>query len=286
MKPIFTYVDFREYLLDFYEGRKRESRFSFREFSRLAGFSSPVFIKLVIDGKANLARASITKLCNAMGLEKMERRYFKHLVLFSQSKDLNKKMQHLDELKVITSSLHLNSLADNQIEYFSKWYHPVIKELLSMVEFKGDYDLLASLVEPAISAREAQESVQLLMKLNLVTMEQGRYKVVHKFVTTSGLTIDTLLIRSVQKEMAVLAAHALDRIPVDDRDISGVSVGITAEALPQIREVLARCRRQIFEITSACNTSNRVYRLNLHLFPISKQVPDSQMIITKRQNNV
>ena len=99
MNSIYLYVDFREYLHDFYSEKKKKSRFSFREFSRLAGFSSPVFIKLVIEGKANLRKASIVKLSNAMGLKKDDRRYFRNLVLFDRAKDLNKKMKYLEILK-------------------------------------------------------------------------------------------------------------------------------------------------------------------------------------------
>ena len=49
MKPLFEYLDYRQYLRDFYVEQKAQRKFSFREFSKIAGFSSPVFIKLVIE---------------------------------------------------------------------------------------------------------------------------------------------------------------------------------------------------------------------------------------------
>ena len=114
MKPVFSYIDFREYIRDFYKEKKKESRFSYRDFSRLAGFSSPVFIKLVIEGKANVSRSSITKLCNAMKLNREEKRYFKNLVLFIQAKDLNTKMHYLDVMKGIQSTFIVNELSNEQ----------------------------------------------------------------------------------------------------------------------------------------------------------------------------
>ena len=80
MKPVSSYLDFREYLRDFYLEKKKTTGFSFRDFAKVAGFSSPVFIKLVMDGKANLAQSGATKLCNAMGLRNRERVYFKNLI--------------------------------------------------------------------------------------------------------------------------------------------------------------------------------------------------------------
>ncbi|MBO4370016.1 MAG: TIGR02147 family protein, partial [Paludibacteraceae bacterium] len=40
MNPITDYQDYRQYMREFYEERKRVSDFSWREFTKLAGFSS------------------------------------------------------------------------------------------------------------------------------------------------------------------------------------------------------------------------------------------------------
>ena len=277
MKPVFSYIDFREYIRDFYKEKKMESRFSYRDFSRLAGFSSPVFIKLVIEGKANVSKSSVSKLCNAMGLKRDERRYFKNLVLFSQAKDLNTKMHFLDVMKGIQSTLTVSELSNEQYEYFSKWYHPVMKELLDCIMFDGDYEKLAKLVNPPITEKEAKESVELLKKLNLVKEEGGQFTATQKFVSTSGLTIGTLAVRNVQKKMAALAANAIDTIPKSDRDISGASVSVSQKSITKIREELARCRRRVMEIASEDEKSNSVYRVNLHLFPVSDKIADVQL---------
>ncbi len=286
MKPVYSYVDYREYMHDFYIEKKKKSRFSFREFSRLAGFSSPVFIKLVIEGKANLRKTSITRVCNAMGLKKEERRYFKQLVLFGQAKNLDTKLEYLENLKELTSTLHLDELSNHQIEYFSKWYHPVIKELLGCIAFDGDYNRLAALVHPPITPDKAEESVRMLVKLGLVREENGRYTPTHTFLTTAGLTIKKLAVRSVQKKLAYLAADALDTVPRENRDISGVLVSISPESIDAMREELARCRRRLLEIAAEDVKSNTVYRVNLHLFPVSKPVPDSLPREEKRKSEV
>ena len=55
MKAIYEYIDYRRYMQEFYEERKRCSAFSWREFSHLAGFSSSNYMKLVCDGKTRLS---------------------------------------------------------------------------------------------------------------------------------------------------------------------------------------------------------------------------------------
>jgi uncharacterized protein (TIGR02147 family) len=276
MKSVFSYIDFRQYIRDFYEEKKQKSRFSYREFSRMAGFTSPVFIKLVIEGKANVSKPSIVKLCNAMELKGDERRYFKNLVLFSRANNINTKINHLNVLKTIQSNLSVNELSDEQFKYFSKWYHPIIKELIDIIEFDGNYEKLSKMVNPPISAKQARQSVELLLQLKLIKKDKnGRFTATHKFVTTESMSIGTLAVRNVQKKMAALASQAIDTVPKENRDISGVSISISEKSMEKIRDELARCRRKILEITAEDDASDRVYRVNLQMFPLSESVPES-----------
>jgi uncharacterized protein (TIGR02147 family) len=287
MKPVISYLDFREYLRDFYLEKKKTAGFSFREFAKIAGFSSPVFIKLVIDGKANLAQSSAAKLCNAMGLKNNERHYFKNLIKFGQAKTIEDKVHHLEKLKSFHSSVSVCGLADEQFEYFSKWYHPVIRELVTMVKFDGDFDKLAALVNPPITGNEARESIELLQKLNLVENdENGKFIATSRFLTTDGMNTGTLAVRNTQKTMAQLAARAIDVMPSENRDISGVSISISDKSLPAIREELQKCRRRIFEIAAADKECDTVYRLNLQLFPLSGKVPEARFKTNRRVHNV
>jgi len=278
MKPITTYLDFRTYLHDYYIEKKSTSKFSYRDFAKAAGFSSPVFIKLVIDGKTNLTQSSIAKICDAMELKKGERRYFKNLVCFGQAKTIEAKISFLEKLKSLQSSLSVEHLSDNQFAYFSKWYHPVIRELISMIYFDGDCEKLAARVTPPISAKEAQESVALLEDLHLIEkVDNGQYVTTSTFLTSDGMENGTLALRNVQKTMALFAAEAIDGIPPEKRDISGVSISISDKSITAIRTELQKCRRKIFEIASADKECDSVYRVNLHFFPISDTIPREEL---------
>ena len=86
MKSIFEFYDYRLYMRTFYEERKRTSAFSWRQFSKLAGFSSPNYMKVVCDGKSRLCKGGIEQVANAMGLVKHEKNYFQLLVEFDNAK--------------------------------------------------------------------------------------------------------------------------------------------------------------------------------------------------------
>ena len=52
---VFAYSNYREFLRDWFAQLQSSPGFSFRSFSRIAGFNSPNFVKLVVDGKRNLS---------------------------------------------------------------------------------------------------------------------------------------------------------------------------------------------------------------------------------------
>jgi uncharacterized protein (TIGR02147 family) len=76
MNPIAEYNDYRRYMRDYYEERKRTSYFSWREFAKLAGFSSSGYLKLVCDGKTRLRQDGALKVARAMELPDTVRNIF------------------------------------------------------------------------------------------------------------------------------------------------------------------------------------------------------------------
>ena len=93
MKRITEYNDYRCYMRDYYEERKRTSYFSWREFAKLAGFSSSGYLKLVCDGKTRLRQDGALKVARAMELSGYRREYFCLLVEFCDAPDERSRIQ-------------------------------------------------------------------------------------------------------------------------------------------------------------------------------------------------
>ncbi len=74
---IFEYSSYRDYLRDLYSYLKASRPyFSYRYFAAKAGFNSPNFLKLVIDGKRNLSSDSVKRFATALKLERDELAFF------------------------------------------------------------------------------------------------------------------------------------------------------------------------------------------------------------------
>ena len=92
---------------DFYEERKRSSLFSWREFSKLAGFNSPNYVQLVCEGKSRLSKTGVEKVADAMGLEGADRDYFFAMERFGDAKNDAKKIQAFNEMQKIAKENRL-----------------------------------------------------------------------------------------------------------------------------------------------------------------------------------
>ena len=68
MKDILEYTSYRQYIADYYAEKKAKSAFTWQEFTRAAGFSSPVHLKYASEGRLNLSDAAALRVAKAMHL--------------------------------------------------------------------------------------------------------------------------------------------------------------------------------------------------------------------------
>jgi len=273
MGTIFEYMDYREYLKLLFEKRKSDNPFySYRLFSQKAGFKSPNFLKLVVDGKRNLTKESVYRVAKAFGLNKSESDYLENLVFLNQSKTLDEKNLYLTRVMRHRVKSDPKRIETSEYDYFSRWYNPVLCELVTAVDFADNYQKLAEAVVPAITASEAQKSVELLLNLGfIIRNEQGRYSRVSASLTT-GPQVRSVAVANYHKAMMKLGADSIERFSASERDITSVTVAVSEETNRIIKEKLMRLRREILELAEADASPQRIMHLNLQFFPLSMKL--------------
>ena len=74
-------------------------------------------------------------------------------------------------------------------------------------------------------------------------------------------------------QMSRLAAPAVN-LPVDERHFSGVTMGLSRRSYERIASLIDEFRRQVIAVAAEDKDIEQVYRLNLQLFPLSKNVKE------------
>ena len=272
-KKIFEYLDYREFLKDYYNAKKEANpAFSLRVFSDKIGFKAKDFISRVMNGDKNLSSQSIPKVASGLRLGKHETEFFIALVKFNQAETTEERNSAFGEmqavLKVVRFAEKQHLLGHAQYRVYSHWRHLTIRSLIGMYGFDGDYEALARRVHPRITAEEAKASVKLLEDCMLIKKgKNGKYVLTENAITTGDRT-SKLALRGFHQDCLKLAADSIDRDPPGTRHISGLTLGISQEGYERIVERINAFRKEIALIAEEDENSDKVFQLQFALFPV------------------
>jgi len=269
MKSILEYLDYRKFMQDFYAEKKRTAAFSWRDFAARAGYSSPVFLKLVCDGKNGLSRKVVRRVGEAMNLAGYELDFFQNLVEFNQAKrDANRKTAY-ENMRAIAKEHKVGAIDDAHYSYFSSWVYPTIRELAPTMGH-ADSSEMAKRCVPKVSAAEVENAIRFLKENGMLKEgADGNYEMTEKSIATGPIPVASLAVRNFHRQMSTLALDTLDTIPVSDRNFSTLTLGISKNSYEQILKELEEFRRKVVAITTGDNESDRVYQMNFQLFPLT-----------------
>ncbi|MBN2037077.1 MAG: TIGR02147 family protein, partial [Chitinispirillaceae bacterium] len=189
MPDLTRYTDYRAFLNDYYlEKKKVQPDFTFMAFSLSSGMKSKGFLYNVIQGKRNLNDKHIAGLSKVFKFKAFERRYFAALVRFNQETAVWLKKKYYERLSTIKSQGRrpwtCQLLRKDQFEFYSKYHHSVVRSLIGIMGFKGDYKRLAGKVYPKITPGQARSSVRLLLRLGLIKKVQNAYRLADRTIST------------------------------------------------------------------------------------------------------
>jgi uncharacterized protein (TIGR02147 family) len=268
MPHLLDYLDYRLYLRDFYEERKKENAyFSYRYMGKKTGLDAGYVVK-ILQGKLHIPERCIDGFCALCKFTGKEGAFFRTLINFNKAKSENQVKFHFEKL-LNYKTLGKERLEEFQYEFYHKWYYSAIRSLIGIISFSGDYESLASLLTPRVSVPDVKKAVALLEKLKLVSKDRsGVYELCDTFVTTGG-SWQSLAIKDFQRETIRLAAESLDRHKKDERDISTVTVAINRKDLYELKERISEFRDSILKFVGDSEGPDGVFQLNVQLFPVA-----------------
>jgi uncharacterized protein (TIGR02147 family) len=266
---VYQYVDCRQYLKDYFEERKKnDPKFSHRYLSRRLGLKSPNFIMMVMQGKRNLTNALAFRITEEFKLDKKESEYFECMVSFTQTERIIEKDRYFIRMMELRCKSDVSRIEECQYEYYSTWYNPVIRELVTSADFKEDFKRLAAEIHPSITEAMVKHSVDLLLKLGLLRKVETNY-VQNSALISTGPQVSSLAIANYHRIMAQKAADAIDLVPKEERDMTACTINLSSEGFEKTRKVISECRRKIMEIAEVETTIHRIYQVNFQLFPVT-----------------
>lgn len=268
MEDLWKATDYRRFLKDWLEEEKlRRPSFSIRNLAKRLSVDSSLLTKVLL-GERHLSTSRIQPVCDLVGLTGNGAEYFRHMVLFAKSKSAREAQacfERMQELRRIAPA----HLEDAQESYWDSWLNTALRSLLSCGNFADDWERMGSLLHPRQSARKVRETLRHLEKLGMVRKtDDGFWKPSEPFVRDRPGT-QARAIRNFHRQNLLLAADALETLPVHHRDISSVTVAVTWKEYPELVAMIEDLRSRVMAKASRIAHPEVVLQMGLHLIPVA-----------------
>lgn len=271
MKSVFEYKDYHLFMQDYYDERKRLGAFSWREFCKNAGFTSPNFLKLVCMGQSKLSKVKVGDVAKAMGLVGDDADYFREMVTFCNAEKDEAKKAALLEMQRIALEHKVRVVDSDAFQYYESWKYPVLRELAPMMPGASPRDL-ADTCKEHVSAEEVRDVLNFLVKAGFLKKDGEKvYSQTEQIVIGSKEALP-IAIRAMHKEMANMAARAVDRYSASERHFTGVTLSVNQEASERIAKELDACCRKVLAIANEYSDQDQVCRINFQFFPVTDKI--------------
>lgn len=267
------FLDFRKLIDDFvvWKNSTSKGRFSYRNFAQKCGFKSPNYIRLIVQGKRNLSSKAALAIVKAMKLSNRETDFFINLVGFNQAIDAETKSLYFEKIASYKEFAICHQITKDQFEYFSKWYNVAIREMMSLNDFKLDYDWISLRLTPTVPPREIKKAIELLLRLKLIKRSaSGKWQLCDHHVETD-VTVTSAFLMNFHREMILLSQQSLKQ-PQNERNISAMTMAIGEEEFEEISHRLRAFQKEIQNYLAKRKTRpDRVYQLNHQFFYLTKK---------------
>jgi uncharacterized protein (TIGR02147 family) len=270
MISVKDYMEYRDYLRDYFaEMKKRNSCYSLRFIGSRVNVDPSHLVK-IFQRQRHIGNSLIDNFIKNCGLSGSDADYFANLVLFNKAKNDRDSKLYFEKL-IALKGVNAHSLDKNQYEYYTKWYYSAILTLLDFYPFTDNYATLAEKLNPPITEAKAKKSILLLKKLGLINKTKaGTWNLTSKIITT-GEHYRSFAVKTFQEETMRLAMESLDRHPSKERNISTVTITLSEKNLSIVNEAIRQFRETLLQIARDEDNPDKVYQLNVQLFPLTKK---------------
>lgn len=273
------YMDYRVFLADFYHYKKDQTKRSLRPynyaiFSAAADIKSPNYLKMIIEGKRNLSMDMVAKFAKACGLNKAQSDEFKLLVLFNQSEDpadRNYALKKLSEFRV-DIKLKQGEFDRKVFEKVPNWIGWIIYALVDQAGVTFEIAHLKELLRGKASETEINHALSNLLTSGELVRDIETGKIQKGAPSEAPEEIPPALIRKLQMQLMYLGLESLYQDQASEREFGSLTLSLTEKEFEELKFKLRQMRKSLHKensIARLAGKGERVYQLNLQLFPVS-----------------
>ncbi|MFZ9519647.1 MAG: TIGR02147 family protein [Silvanigrellaceae bacterium] len=267
---VFAFLSVQDLLSHAYEELKKQlPRYSYRAFSRDLGFGETNYLHLICTHKRQLSLRSAQQVASHLGLHNERRTWFLSLVEHTAGRHNAQRAEGIKKAFEVRQKTLGNDLTRDEMEFFGRWFHPVVRELIARSDFSPDPKWICQRVRPRITPDQAKQSLELQIRLGYVEVVQdNQHRLTHSHIRVPE-GVNNLAIHKYHQEMLQLSERSLSEVDAAERDLSALTVKLSAEQIPEIKNILREARRKIVALSDTNTADADIFQLNMQLFPVT-----------------
>lgn len=277
------YMSYRQFLADFYLFKRKASKGSLRAytyavFSAAANIKSPNYLKMIIEGKRNLSDDMIGKFGKALGFMKDQTEEFRLLVQFTQAMDPAERNMYLKKLSEhrVAGKLKSGEIDRKTWEKVPNWVAWIVYAMIDQEGVSFDTATLKNLLRGKASEDEIDNALSTLISSGDLRRDEvtGELKKARN-LTDSPEEIPVALVRKLQSQLMYLGLESLYQDQPTDREFGTLTLSLTKTEFEEIKFKLRQMRKALHKDNSIARMKDkgeRVYQLNIQLFPVTNAV--------------
>lgn len=244
--------------------------YNFNIFAKDLGFSGTNIIHQIINKHRNLSQKSALKIILALKLDRKEKKYLLALVEYGNAKT-NKKQEFFENLLNIKKGVVSSELDRDMLEYFSSWYHPVIREMVGLDRFRSDLSWISKNIVPNISQEKVEESIDLLKRLKFIVYDEEKQKYVQTQERIStGTKVKGMGLLSYHQQMLDMSKKSLIQTKAKRRNLNAITVKCSEQVAQQLKAKINMFLLELLDTAEVSENKDQIYQINMQLFPFTE----------------
>lgn len=233
----------------------------------------PSHLSRVLAGTKHLASRHGPPLARFLELSPIQARFLDALMKHGTASSEAEAHRHFLEMQGIRGAFQKTMRHADAQEYFSSWIHPVMRTLLSLVEFRGNsWSRLAGMFRSPVEPDRARASVELLERLGLLERDARGILRPTAGTVSSGEAWEGEAVARFQKETIALSGELLDSVPRSERDVSTLTIPASRERLDELRDRIRQFRQETMAWARDLPQEDCVVQVNIQMFPVAEPV--------------
>lgn len=265
---IADYQDYRLFLNNFYEYKHSiNPAFSKRRFAQIAGFKSPNYLQLIVEGKRNLLEDTALELADGFKMSSSEKEIFISLVKKDLAKTEKEKAQaeHLRLLAI--KKLVSKQMPTDQIRVLSEWYHLPVRELVQLKDFCADGDWISEKLFDLITPEQAMQSLELLQKAGFVTVKEGRHTLTEPVLTLETTRFQGVLFKKYQVDTLKIWSQHFEKMSDQNKEAIVLNVPINSNKIPELKKRMDGFIDELIGWLQDEKDADQVIQIGSHIVP-------------------